>query len=282
MLDTFSIRWYFFFFSSRRRHTRLSCDWSSDVCSSDRSEEHTSELQSHDNLVCRIIRSEEHTSELQSHDNLVCRLLLEKKKKAKQPSEKLANYNHARRGYGDYLDPFPKDADSPTINYRLADLLLENHDFGEAAKQYERTAYGYPANPRSAGAGYAAVYAHREQLKAASPAQLDVVKRNTIASSFKFADTFPQHEHAAEVLGAAADDMYEMKDYRQAVAAAQRLIDRYPNGEAAIRRSAWIVVAHGSFELAEYPQAERAYTQVLAATPKDDKSRAGFVDNLAA
>src|SRR3954466_654710 len=28
-------------------------------------------------------RSEEHTSELQSHDNLVCRLLLEKKKKTK-------------------------------------------------------------------------------------------------------------------------------------------------------------------------------------------------------
>src|SRR3954464_8915595 len=49
------------------------------------SEEHTSELQSHDNLVCRLltcalpIRSEEHTSELQSHDNLVCRLLFENK-----------------------------------------------------------------------------------------------------------------------------------------------------------------------------------------------------------
>src|SRR3954466_9319429 len=46
-------------------------------------EEHTSELQSHDNLVCLefrrvLFRSEEHTSELQSHDNLVCRLLLEK------------------------------------------------------------------------------------------------------------------------------------------------------------------------------------------------------------
>src|SRR2546430_3480857 len=75
-----------FFFSSRRRHTRFDCDWSSDVCSSD--------------LRCRsrngsgrgIIflwkifadeseRSEEHTSELQSQSNLVCRLLLEKKKK---------------------------------------------------------------------------------------------------------------------------------------------------------------------------------------------------------
>src|SRR5260370_27568236 len=30
------IIWFvFFFFSSRRRHTRFKCDWSSDVCSSD-------------------------------------------------------------------------------------------------------------------------------------------------------------------------------------------------------------------------------------------------------
>src|SRR5215211_9369778 len=31
--------------------------------------------------VCPVCRSEEHTSELQSHSDLVCRLLLEKKKK---------------------------------------------------------------------------------------------------------------------------------------------------------------------------------------------------------
>src|SRR5690242_20802239 len=35
------------------------------------------------NARCAAIRSEEHTSELQSHVNLVCRLLLEKKKKKK-------------------------------------------------------------------------------------------------------------------------------------------------------------------------------------------------------
>src|SRR5260221_6616414 len=61
--------------SSRRRHTRSLCDWSSDVCSSDL-------LQSHSDLVCRLLldwsRSEEHTSELQSHSDLVCRLLLAK------------------------------------------------------------------------------------------------------------------------------------------------------------------------------------------------------------
>src|SRR5438132_8246418 len=31
-------------------------------------------------VFCRALRSEEHTSELQSHSDLVCRLLLEKKK----------------------------------------------------------------------------------------------------------------------------------------------------------------------------------------------------------
>src|SRR5437588_7699228 len=36
-----------------------------------------------------LLRSEEHTSELQSHSDLVCRLLLEKKKKKKKVRTKL-------------------------------------------------------------------------------------------------------------------------------------------------------------------------------------------------
>ncbi len=201
---------------------------------------------------------------------------------AQEADEKLANYREAVRWYGEYLDSFPTDADSPPINYRLADLLLENKDFGGAARQYERTAYGYPAHAQSAAAGYAAVYAYREQLKVADKDQQEAVKRETVASSLKFADAFPDHEQAAAVLGAAADDQYEMKDFPNAVATAQRVIDKYPGAEPAIRRPAWIVVAHGSFELAEYPQAEQAYLQVLAATPESDDSRAAFVENLAA
>jgi tetratricopeptide (TPR) repeat protein len=199
-----------------------------------------------------------------------------------EEDEKLASYREALRWYGDYLESFPTDADSPPINYQLADLLLEHEEFGEAARQYERTAYEYVPHDQSAAAGYAAVYAFREQLKVTDEEQQDVVKRDTVASSLRFADTFPEHEHAAAVLGAAADDMYEMKDYGAAIESAQRVIDTYSDAEPAIRRSAWIVVAHGSFELAEYPRAEHAYAQVLTATPEDDESRAALVDNLAA
>src|SRR3954449_2247867 len=58
-----------------------------------RSEEHTSELQSHSHLVCRLllgtnpIRSEEHTSELQSHSHIVCRLLLETERSVERGEE---------------------------------------------------------------------------------------------------------------------------------------------------------------------------------------------------
>src|SRR5688572_31571969 len=39
-------------------------------------------------IEMRVDRSEEHTSELQSQSNLVCRLLLEKKKKKKKKKKK--------------------------------------------------------------------------------------------------------------------------------------------------------------------------------------------------
>src|ERR1039457_7501559 len=69
------------FFSSRRRHTRLQGDWSSDVCSSDLGvcAGDGGQRRPRPKIVSCFDRSEEHTSELQSPCNLVCRLLLEKK-----------------------------------------------------------------------------------------------------------------------------------------------------------------------------------------------------------
>ena len=73
-----------------------------------------------------------------------------------------------------------------------------------------------------------------------------------------------------------------MKDFAPALSAGRKLIERYPNAAAPVRRSAWLVVAHSSLELADYPNAEQAYGQVLALTPAEDESRAGLVENLAA
>jgi tetratricopeptide (TPR) repeat protein len=196
--------------------------------------------------------------------------------------ERPENFGEASYWYREFLGSFPEESESPSINYQLADLLLENEDFGEAAIEYERTAYDYPDHEQSAAAGYAAVFAHREDLSAADELRFPAVRRATVTSSLRFAETFPAHEHAPPVLGAAADDLYEMQDYETAISSARTLIDSYPNTEAALRRSAWLVVAHSSFELEDFPTAEPAYVSVLDLTAEDDESREPLIENLAA
>ncbi len=202
--------------------------------------------------------------------------------RAELAEERPANYRESLLWYREFLASFPKDAESPPINLPAGRPAAGGKNYGEAAREYERTAYDYAPHEKASAAGYAAIFAHRENLKVAGEEQQPTIKRDAVASSLKFADAFPQHEHAPTVLGAAADDLYEMKDFRPAIAAAQKLIERYPAADLQIRRSAWIVVAHASFDVSEYPQAEGAYARVLELTPQSDEKRAALVDNLAA
>ncbi len=193
-----------------------------------------------------------------------------------------ASFAEAKRWYRQFLASFPADAESPQINYQLADLLLENEDFGEAALAYEQTAYAYAPHEQASAAGYAAVYAYRSELEIATGARQLAVKQAAVDSSLRFADTFSDHPRAAVVLGTAADDLYDMQQFTTAIDAAQKLIVRYPDAEPELLRAAWAVVAHSSIDIAEYAQAEMAYANVLALTPDDDEKRADVIDGLAA
>ena len=193
-----------------------------------------------------------------------------------------AHFNEATRWYRQYLDSFAADDDTPQVNYRLADLLLENENFLAAAREYEKTAYEYADHEQASAAGYAAVYAWRQELEVATGARQREVKRDTVTSSITFADTFPEHEEAAIVLGAAADDLYEMKDFPLAIESARKLIDRYPQADDELLISAWAVVGHSSMDIAEYVDAEVAYANLLSLTPDDDESKPAVIDGLAA
>ncbi len=200
----------------------------------------------------------------------------------RQAEDKPANFEEAMHWYREFLTSFPMDIESPVINYELAGLLLENRSFGTAAVEFEKTAYGYPPHEKSSQAGYAAVSAYREQLGAVAPEDKDTVKREVVRSSLKFADTFPKHEKAAIVLGAAADDLYGMKEYEQALAAANKLLEVFPGTDVDVVREAWLIIGHSSYELLRYSQAESAYLNVLALLPAGDKTRDALIDNLAA
>jgi len=196
--------------------------------------------------------------------------------------QKPANFGEAHRWYRQLLASFPSSEETPGVNYQLADLLLENGNYPDAALEFERTAYEYPDHEKSSAAGYAAVFAYREDLKIATGARQRDVKELTVESSLRFAGTFGEHEQAPIVLGAAADDLYEMKDFARAIDSAHKLIERYPGSDEDLRRSAWAVVAHSSIDTAEYQDAEHAYAMVLDLTATDDEARPAVIENLAA
>jgi TolA-binding protein len=202
--------------------------------------------------------------------------------KGELADEKPAHFQEALHWYREYLASFPQDLETPAIHYRMADLLLEHEDFGQAAREYERTAYDYPAHEQSDAAGYAAIFAHRQNQKRAEGSEATRVRQEAVASTLRFVDAFPEHEHAAVVLGAAVDDLYEMKEFQRAILVGHRLIDDYPDADVAIRRSAWAVVAHASLDTSDYAHAEEAYGRVLEMTAEEDESRQAVIDSLAA
>ena len=194
----------------------------------------------------------------------------------------MENYREAIYWYREFLGSFPEEIEAPKLNNQLAGLLLEHKDYLDAATEYERTAYNYPVHDDSASAGYAAVYSYREYLKVANQSQRNIIKREIVRSSLKFAEHFPTHKHAAVVLVAAVDDLYALEDYEQAIIYGRRAIKVYPDADRKLLRSAWMVVAHASFDITSYKDAEDAYTQTLALTDKKDKSYSSLTENLAA
>lgn len=192
------------------------------------------------------------------------------------------NFKEAIHWYREFLESFPEDDQTPGINYQLADLFLENKDFRSAAMEYERTSYSYEPHKKSSEAGYAAVFAYREYLKKASQAERNIIKREVVRSSLRFGETYPKHKKAPAVLVAAMDDLYEIKDYPMAIEIGRGVIKKYPNIEPKFIRSAWLVVAHASFDMTLYVDAEASYQQVLKLTAKNHKDRAKLIESLAA
>nr|WP_277610924.1 tetratricopeptide repeat protein [Microbulbifer celer] len=199
--------------------------------------------------------------------------------------KKSESYAEAIHWYRRYLNSFADQPKAPGINYQLAGLMLENRDFMNAAQEYERTAYQYPVHKDASEAGYAAVFAYREHLKnnmgESAAVEKVAVKKEIIRSSLTFSETFPEHGKAPQILLGAVDDLYKLKSFPETIQNGRLLLEKFPSAEQEIRRTAWVLVAHASFDTEAYVDAEGAYQQALALTASDAKDRADLVDNLA-
>jgi len=192
------------------------------------------------------------------------------------------DYREAAKWYRSFITSFPDDPESASTNFLLADTLFENKQYLDAAKEYENTAYGYGSHEKAGAAGYAAIVAYGKEEEAASGEAKANLHARGIDSSLKFAQAFPLHPEAPQVLTRAATDLYAAKDYPRALTAAQTLLARQPPVDQAKQRTAWTVIANSEFETGEFAKAEAGYNSTQALMPMNDPERPVIVERLAA
>jgi tetratricopeptide (TPR) repeat protein len=198
-----------------------------------------------------------------------------------QKSKRADDYAQAARWYRLQLQSFPDDPESAQVNFRLADVLYEGGQFGDAVTEYERSAYAYALGPDSAKAGYAALSAYQKQESLLAAADKSAWKLRSIESGVKFAQTFPAHPDSAGVLTRGTSDLYAAKNLPRAIEVAGLLLARNPPAELAQRRIAFSVVGQSRFDLAEYQAAEVAWTQARDLAVGTDAERRVLTEQLA-
>ena len=199
-----------------------------------------------------------------------------------QRSKNVSDYQEAAKWYRSYLTSFPDDPDSAVTNFLLADTLFESKQYLDAAQEYESTAYHYGNHEKAAAAGYAAIIAYGKQEETLSGEAKASIHGKSVDSSLKFAQTFPAHPESAQVLMRATTDLYTVKDYPRAIAAAEALLARQPPVDATKQRVAWTVIGNSNFDQGVFDKAEAAYTHAQTLMPANDPERPVIVERLAA
>jgi len=198
-------------------------------------------------------------------------------------SRKRSDYRIAAKWYGEFITMFPNDKTSPNMNFLLAESLNESGQYEKAISEFEKTAYGYATHKKSAEAAYAAILIYpklQNVIKTSKDAKLQKNRKQliftwqqkSIASTLLFSEKFPQDKRVSSVLAKTSETLYAHKDYNRANQTARLLLKKKSkNTSARDARTAWIIIGHSEFALANYVESEKAYKQVLRRTTKTSK-----------
>ncbi len=192
-----------------------------------------------------------------------------------------ARYETAAHWYRTYLSSFPGDADTASTRFLLAEVLYESSNYREAAIEYERAAYEFPAHERSAEAGYAALLAYATHEDSLAGEERLAWHHERIESGLRFSTNFPAHEQAAPVMTNVAEMLFALNELSRARDIGWQLLRRDPPAAPALQRTAWTVVAHAEFEQQNFAAAEAGYLELLALTPPGDTGRSELTERLA-
>lgn len=198
-----------------------------------------------------------------------------------QESELAADYLQAATWYDEIVVTFPEDPSTAEYLFLLGEVYTEAGEHGRAVASYQRVVHEFIDYSRADEAGYAAILGLQTLVASAPPEELELWQRLTIDAQIEFAMLFSADERAPAVQGAAADSLFALAEYEEAVDLADNLLTTWPALPDELKKTALLILGHGRFELENYVAAESAYHRLLQIQLEKDE-RAKVEDRLLA
>ena len=190
-------------------------------------------------------------------------------------AEALTAYANAAAYYHEFIDTFPDDPLRPQMQFNLAESYYEAQQYAAAIEHYERFAYHYSEHERASDGAYTALLAYDQLLSTlegdAQTSWLAAQRK----SRDNFVVTFVEDERVVPVVQTLMQSTFDAQLFDDALFYSAWLLT--PPTEVsvviapAVQRSAKLVEAHSYFGLAQYPDAEASYAQLLSTMSAEDE-----------
>ena len=181
-----------------------------------------------------------------------------------QTSGKDDDYLAAAAWYEEIVATFPEDPATAEYVFLLGEVYTEAGEHGKAVAAYQRVVREFAEFHKANEAGYAAILGYDELVASAPSHELELWQRLKIDAQIEFALNFPDDERAPSAQLDAADTLFGLEQYAQALDLAQNLLLMWPDVGPELRKPALLILGHGWFELQDYVTAEGAYRDALA------------------
>ena len=206
----------------------------------------------------------------------------EEKRIKKKPESPIPNFLKAAKLYKEFMITFPDDEKTPELVYFMGEAYYEANYLPEAVEAYELVAYQYLDEKRGAEAGYSAIVSMQRLVKITVGEKQAEWTGHKIDSSISFSNFYALDSRAVGVLTAATKELFDSGQLERAVEQATRITQWSPPPPNTLLVTAWLILSHSYFDLAQFAKAEVSYRTLLPLLEPEDPQRAQVVDRIAA
>ncbi|MGH1487061.1 MAG: tetratricopeptide repeat protein [Cellvibrionaceae bacterium] len=243
-----------------------------------------------------------HQKEIAELDNKTSIAKAEKDEKLGELySVSVSSFDKAADFYSKFAQTFPDASNIDEIYFLKAETLFSAYRYPQAIADYERVAYrpkGVSARSNEVNAGYAAIISYEKYIdvlrtgftypgKAKSaPLSEDSVgikewKQKAVDSMLVFAEKFHYDKRSPAVLNNAAEYLFALDQYENTINVANGLIDKNPQLDKELKKTAYGLIASSHFKLENYPKAEENYINQRALVTENTEEYSTISERLA-